>query len=432
MPKVTIIGAGSHFTRALATDIVLIPDIQSGEFALVDTDAERLKLAKGLVEKVIQMTGRDWKVVASTERREVMKGSDYLINTVDVGGVEAVRIEHEIPLKYGVKQCIGDTIGPGGLFKALVTIPVWLDILRDAEDLCPDALVLNYTNPMSMVTLAGVRSSSMQMVGLCHSVQGTSKALARYADVPYEEMMWQCGGINHMAWFTKLSRNGEDLYPVLRGRCKTPEIWEQDPVRFEMMLQMGYFVTESSGHFSEYVPYFRKRDDLRERFMRPGSGGETGSRNRRYPERRKEIDEQIRQELKGEVEIPLGRSHEYASVIIEAHQADRPAVIHGSFLNTGLIENLPQDGVVEVPCLVDANGYQPCYFGSLPPQLAALCASNMNVFELGVAAALEKDREAAVHALMLDPLTAAVCSLDEIRSMKNELFEAEKDLLPGF
>lgn len=432
MTKVTIIGAGSHFTRALATDIVLIPGIEVGEFALVDTDARRLKLAQGLVEKVIALTGKSWKVIASTDRRQVLAGSDYVINTIDVGGVDAVRLEHEIPLKYGIKQCIGDTIGPGGLFKALVTIPVWLDILQDAEELCPEALILNYTNPMSMVTLAGVRQSSMQMVGLCHSVQNTSRALARYASVPYEEMRWRCGGINHMAWFTELSHKGMDLYPVLRERCREPEIWEQDPVRFEMMRQMGYFVTESSGHFSEYVPYFRKRDDLIERFMRPGFGGETGFRYTRYPKRRKEIDEQICRELAGEVEIPINRSDEYASVIIEAHQSNRPAVIHGSFLNTGLIENLPQDGVVEVPCLVDGNGYQPCCFGPLPPQLAALCASNMAVFELGVIAALEHDREAAVHALMLDPLTAAVCSLDEIRSMTEELFEAEKGLLKGF
>jgi alpha-galactosidase len=272
----------------------------------------------------------------------------------------------------------------------------------------------------------------MQMAGLCHSVQKTSRALARYADVPYEEMQWRCGGINHMAWFTELSHQGHDLYPVLRERCKIPEIYEQDPVRFEVMLELGAFVTESSGHFSEYVPYFRKRDDLIEKYMRPDFGGETGFRYRRYPQRRKEVDEQIRQELSGAGEIPTERSDEYASVIIEAHQTDRPAVVHGSFLNTGLIDNLPQDGVVEVPCLVDANGYQPCYFGSLPPQLAALCASNMAVFELGVIAALEHDREAAVYALMLDPLTAAVCSLNEIRSMANDLFEAERDLLPGF
>jgi alpha-galactosidase len=384
------------------------------------------------VEKVVRETGGKWRVTGSTDRRRVMRGSDYLIITIDVGGPAAVKLEHEIPLKYGIKQCIGDTIGPGGLFKALVTIPVFVDILRDAERLCPDALVLNYTNPMCMVTLSGIRTCEMEMVGLCHSVQHTSKALSRYAGVPYEEMQWECGGINHMAWFTELSHKGQDLYSVLRQRCKDPAIWEQDPVRFEMMLQMGYFVTESSGHFSEYVPYFRKRDDLIARFMRPGFGGETGRRYKRYPRHRRELDAQIRKELDGGIPIPLERSHEYASIIIEAHQTNRPAVIHGNVLNSGLIDNLPQDGVVEVACLVDRNGFQPCRFGPLPHQLAALCASNMNVFELGTTAALEYDREAAIHALMLDPLTAAVCSLDEIRSMAEELFEAEKDMLPEY
>ena len=432
MPKVTIIGAGSQFTRTLATDIILIPAIESGEFALVDTDRERLDLAHGLVQRVIDMAGKGWTVTSSVERREAMGGSDYLINTIDVAGVEAVRHEYEIPLKYGVQQCIGDTVGPGGVFKALRTIPAWLDILRDAEQLCPDALVLNYTNPMSMVTLAGIRASAMQMVGLCHSVQNTSEALARYAGVPYEEMRWKCGGINHMAWFTELSRRGKDLYPVLRERCREPEVWEQDPVRFEVMLQLGAFVTESSGHFSEYVPYFRKRDDLIERFMRSDYRGETGFYATSWPRWREERDQRIRRELSGEEAIPMKRSHEYASVIIEAHETDRPAVIHGSVLNAGLIDNLPMDGVVEVACLVNRNGFQPCRFGPLPPQLAGLCAANMRVFELSVRAVLERDREAAIHAVMLDPLTAAVCSLDEIRSMVEELFEAERGLLPGF
>ena len=283
-----------------------------------------------------------------------------------------------------------------------------------------------------MVTLAGMRRSSMQMVGLCHSVQGTSEALARYAGVPYEEMKWKCGGINHMAWFTELSHRGRDLYPVLRERCREPQIYEQDPVRFEVMLQLGAFVTESSGHFSEYVPYFRKRDDLIERYMRQGYRGETGFYATGWPRWRDERDERIRRELSGEGAIPMERSHEYASVIIEAAETNRPAVIHGSVLNRGLIDNLPSDGVVEVACMIDRNGIQPCRFGPLPLQLAGLCAANMRVFELGVRAALEHDREAAVHAIMLDPLTAAVCSLEEMRCMAEELFEAERDLLPGF
>ncbi|MDP3061703.1 MAG: alpha-glucosidase/alpha-galactosidase, partial [Chloroflexota bacterium] len=361
-----------------------------------------------------------------------LDGSDYVINVIEVAGLDTVRAEFEIPLKYGVKQVVGDTMGPGGVFKALRTIPSWLAILKDCERLCPNALVLNYTNPMSMVSLAAARASSMRVVGLCHSVQKTSRALAGYAGVPYEEMRWTCGGINHLAWFTELSHKGRDLYPALRERCKLPEIYDQDPMRFEAMLHLGCFPTESSGHHSEYVPYFRKRDDLIRRFDRSGYRGETGFYAHNWPQWRRDLDERIRRELSGQEPIKLERSHEYASDIIEAVETDRPAVIHGSVPNTGLIDNLPRDGVVEVACMIDGTGIHPCHFGPLPPQLAALCASNMAVFELGVRAALHHDREAAVHAVMLDPLTAAVCSLDEIRRMVVELFEAERPFLPGF
>jgi alpha-galactosidase len=217
-------------------------------------------------------------VEASTERRKVMGGSDYIINFIEVNGLQTVQFDHEIPMKYGIKQCIGDTIGPGGIFKALRTGPDWLDILHDAEELCPDALVLNYTNPMSILTLAALRDTDMQVVGLCHSVQGTSEQLASYADVPYQEMQWRCAGINHNAWFTELTHHGEDLYPLLKERTHDPDFFDQDPARFEFMRQFGYFVTESSGHFSEYLPYFRKRDDLIEKYDRDGYRGKTGAR----------------------------------------------------------------------------------------------------------------------------------------------------------
>ncbi len=432
MPRVTIIGAGSGFTRPLCTDILLIPELESGTFALVDIDAERLELAHQLVEKVIELIGKNWSVEASTDRCKVLADSDYVINTIEVSGLQTVRADNDIPLKYGVKQCIGDTIGPGGLFKGLRTIPVWVEILQDIERLCPKALVMNYTNPMSMMTLAGLKSSNLQIVGLCHSVQGTSKLLAEYLDVPYEDLKWRCGGINHMSWFTELSYQGEDMYPRLRERCKDPEIYERDPVRFETMLHFGYFVTESSGHFSEYVPYFRKRDDLIEKYCRDGYRGETNFYANNWPIWRREHDEHSRRYLSGEEQVPLQRSHEYASVIIEAAEANKPAVIYGSVLNKGLIEILPSDGVVEVACMIDRNGVNPCRFGALPPQLAALNRSNMAVYELGVKAALEHDRQAALHALLLDPLTAAVCSPAEIKQMFDELFEAEKEYLPGF
>ncbi|MCK4590358.1 MAG: alpha-glucosidase/alpha-galactosidase, partial [Candidatus Latescibacteria bacterium] len=376
--------------------------------------------------------GKNWSVEVSTDRCKVLAGSDYVINTIEVSGLQTVRADNDIPLKYGVKQCIGDTIGPGGLFKGLRTIPAWVKILHDIERLCPEALVLNYTNPMSMMTLAGVKSSDLQIVGLCHSVQGTSKLLAEYLDVPYQDLKWRCGGINHMSWFTELSYQGEDMYPRLRERCKDPQIYERDPVRFETMLHFGYFVTESSGHFSEYVPYFRKRDDLIEKYCRDRYRGGTSFYADNWPHWRRECDERLQRYLSGEEEIPLKRSHEYGSVIIEAAEKNEPAVIYGSVLNKGLIDNLPSDGVVEVACMIDRNGVNPCRFGALPPQLAALNRSNMAVYELGVKAALEHDRQAALHALLLDPLTAAVCSPAEIKQMFDELFEAEKEYLPGF
>lgn len=433
MPRVTILGAGSGFTRRLTADIMQIPDIGSGQFALVDIDSERLELAHKIVEKIVELSGHDWTVEASTDRRKVLAGSDYIINTIEVSGVKTVGFDYEIPLKYGVKQCIGDTVGPGGIFKGLRTIPGWLGILKDAEELCPNALVLNYTNPMAMMTLAGLLSSKMQIVGLCHSVQGSSHGLADYLGVPYEELEWQCAGINHMAWFTVLRHKGEDMYPRLLADYEAnPAKYEGDMVRMELTKHLGYYVTESTGHMSEYIPYFRKRDDLLEKYLRDGYSGGTGFYATSWPTWRKNCDESIRKQLRGEEDIDLSRSYEYASTIIEAHMFNRPTVIHGNVLNTnsGLIENLPPDACVEVPVMIDRNGYNPCRFGRLPRQCAALNLSNIVEQQLLVEAVLTGDREAAVHALMVDPLTAAVCSPEEIRCMFDELWEAEVEYMP--
>jgi alpha-galactosidase len=308
---------------------------------------------------------------------------------------------------------------------------VWLDILRDCERLCPDAWVLNYTNPMSILTLAALQGTTMRTVGLCHSVQGTSRRLAHYLEIPYEDLEWQCAGINHNAWFTELRCGGEDMYPRLRERVTDPAIYEQDPVRFEIMLHFGAFVTESSGHFSEYVPYFRKRPDLLARYMRPGYEGESGFYANNWPTWRLDNDRRIREMLDGTREVSLERSHEYASTIVEAIALDRPAVIHGNVRNTGLIDNLP-DGCVEVACLVDHNGVQPCHVGPLPEQLAALNRSHMAIHTLVVQALLTGDREAARYALLLDPLSAAVCSPTELSALFDELWEAEREYLIPF
>ncbi|MCP4357000.1 MAG: alpha-glucosidase/alpha-galactosidase, partial [Chloroflexi bacterium] len=259
--KITIIGAGSAvFATEIMADILATPALESGVFALVDIHAGRLELAQQMAEFLVAQSGRHWTVEASADRTKVLPGSNYVVNTIEVAGRENVRHDYDIPLKYGVDQCIGDTVGPGGLFKSLRTLPAWLEILADVERLAPDALVMNYTNPMSLTVLTGVRASNLSIVGLCHSIQHTSHQLAEYLDISWDEIDWRAAGINHLAWFTKLECNGENLYPILQKRIEqNTDIYEQDPVRFEMMKQLGAFVTESSGHMSEYTGYFRKR-----------------------------------------------------------------------------------------------------------------------------------------------------------------------------
>jgi len=431
--KFTIIGAGSTvFSTELMTDMLLTPGLDEGVFGLVDIDAERLELAHRVGEYLIERSGRNWTVEASTDRTEILPGSDYVVNTIEVAGLPNVRHDYDIPLKYGVDQCIGDTIGPGGLFKALRTLPAWIEILADVERLAPRALVMNYTNPMSLTVLTGVRASSLPIVGLCHSIQHTSQQLAEYLDIPYEEIDWRAAGINHLAWFVQLERNGEDLYPLLRERIKDPKIYEQDPVRFDMMLHLGAFPTESSGHVSEYSGYYRKRPDLIKRYCRSGYRGESGFYANNWPTWRAENDQWLRDILAGKETYEMKRGPEFASYIVEAMKTNKPTVIYGNVLNTGLIDNLPQDGVVEVACLVDRKGIQPTHFGPLPTHLALLNQQHMAFHDLVATAVLEQDREAAVHALMVDPLTAAVCSLEEIRQMFDEMVAAERDYLPSF
>lgn len=432
MPYITIIGAGSAvFSRQLMTDILQIEGLDEGCFALVDIDAERLELAHNIAERLIAHSGKNWHVKASTERREVLAGSDFIINTIEVAGLTNVQYDFELPMKYGINQCIGDTIGPGGIFKALRTGPAWLDILHDAEQLCPDALVLNYTNPMSILTLAALTGTRMRTVGLCHSVQDTAAELAHYLEVPLDELEWQCAGLNHNSWFTLLRHHGQDMYPRLRERARISEVYEQDPVRFDFMQHFGAFVTESSGHFSEYTPYYRKRPGLIERYCRDGYRGETGYYAHNWATWRKENDTEIQEMLAGTRELDFTRSNEYGADIVEAVMLNRPTVFHGNVRNTGLIDNLP-DGCVEVACLVDRNGVQPTHFGPLPEQLAAINRSHMAIHTLMSEALLTHNKEAARYALLLDPLSAAVCSPAELSALFDELWEAERDYLQPF
>ena len=459
--KVTLFGAGSAFTPTLLNDVLRIPGNDRGEIALVDIDASRLKTMHGVITNLVAQLGKadSWKVSASTNRRDVLKGSTYITNCIEVSGLDCVRYDNDIPLNYGVDQCIGDTIGPGGLFKALRTIPVWLDVLRDAERLCPDALVLNYTNPMSMMCLAAARTTSMKVVGLCHSVQGTTHLLAGRAGVPYDECEWECAGINHLAWITTFKHKGRDLYPLLKrkatadiartlkeGRPKlkrasqyhwdAPE-WHRDIVRKDMLLHFGAFITESSGHLSEYLPYYRKNQKILDAYCREGYDGGTRFYASNWPTWRKNADRDRLRLLAGKDKLERERSWEYASWIIEAREKNTPFRIHGNVINnhrTGgpLISNLPTDGCVEVACMIDRNGINPTVYGALPPQMAGLCASHMYFHELGATAAIERSKEAAIHALMLDPLTAAICSPAQIQKMALELFAAEKKFLPGY
>jgi len=431
--KITYIGAGSAvFARQIMTDVLAIDGLDRGTFALVDIDADRLDLARRIGERLVARAGKDWRVLASTDRRDVLDKSDFIVNSIEVAGRENVHHDYEIPMRYGVDQCIGDTIGPGGIFKALRTGPAWLEIVEDVRRVCPQAIVLNYTNPMSILTLAAMRATGLPVVGLCHSVQGTSRQLAHYLDVPYEDLRWRCAGINHNAWFTQLSVDDRDLYPRLREVARTPEVYEQDPVRFEVMLHLGAFVTESSGHFSEYVPYFRKRPELIVRYCRDGYLGESGFYAHGWPQWQEDHRRLAEEWASGQKPMPAERSSEYAADIVEAAMLHRPKVIYGNVANDGLVENLPQGGCVEVACLVDRNGVQPCHFGRLPEQLAALNRAHMAVHELVVEALLRRDRGAARYALMLDPLTAAVCSLEEIDRLFEEMWQAQRPFLRTF
>ena len=435
MPKITLIGAGSVvFTRNLCSDILLTPALQESTIALMDIDPARLAQARDLVQALVDQRGLKAQVVATTERREAVQDTDYVITTFQQGGLDAYALDIEIPQRYGVEQCVGDTLGPGGVFRALRTIPVLIDLCRDLDDLAPDALLINYVNPMAANCWAVDVVTGRPCVGLCHSVQGTSEMLAAWIGVPYEEVAFLCAGINHQSWFLEFRRGDEDLYPLLWEAIGRPAVYTQEPVRIELMKYFGYFVTESSGHASEYVPYFRKNarmvnEDLVPRFKDPANHwfdfGRTGGYLRYCVSRLTEAQKEYQELLAGIGNLPTHRTHEYGSYIVEAMETNRPARINGNVPNWGLIDNLPQGCCVEVPCLVDSNGIQPTTIGALPTQLAALNRTNVNVQELIVEAALTGDTDAVYHAVMLDPLTAAVCTLPQIRAMVSEMLAAQ-------
>jgi len=439
--KIALIGAGSVvFTRNLINDILSYPALAGSTIALMDIDAERLQLARDLIIAMIADRQVPATVEATMDRRQAIRGASYVIVTIQVGGLEAYAQDIEIPARYGVGQCVGDTIGPGGVFRGLRTIPVLLEICREMDELCaPGALLLNYSNPMAINCWA-VATTGRPHVGLCHSVQGTSRVLAHWIDAPYEEVSYRAAGINHQAWFLEFQHLGADAYPRLREGVKDSAVRGEEPVRIALMDHFGYFVTESSGHASEYMPYLRKTPEavnaLVQQFKSPADHwfdwGRTGGYLKHCRELLPSYLDEVKAQATGQKPLPSGRSDEFGAGIINALETNDPYRFNGNIPNAGLITNLPQGSCVEVPCLADQMGVQPTVVGDLPEQLAGLNRTMINVQALAALGGVTGNREAIHHAVLLDPLTAAVCDMDQIHAMVDELLAAEATWLPQF
>jgi alpha-galactosidase len=436
MPKITFMGAGSTvFAKNVLGDCMLTESLRDAHIALYDVDAARLRGSRVMLENLNQNVNEGRAKITAhlgvRSRRAALRGADYVVNAIQVGGYEpATVIDFEVPKKYGLRQTIGDTLGIGGIFRALRTIPVCLAFARDMEAVCPNAWFLNYVNPMAMITGAMLRASSIRTVGLCHSVQVCAWGLLHHVGMTdgRKDLRWKVAGINHQGWLLEIRDGDRDLYPEIRKRAAAmnraarrkggQKHW--DMVRFEIMRHFGYYVTESSEHSAEYMPYWitSRFPELVEEFNIPLD---------EYPRRcRAQIDhwKELSRQLVGDKALTHQRSHEYSSYIMEAMETDVPARIGGNVLNTGLITNLPRQAVVEVACLVDRNGVQGTYVGDLPEQLAALNRTNINVQLLTIEAALSRDREAVYRAAMLDPHTGSELALDQIRSLCDDLIKA--------
>ncbi|MHB9134119.1 MAG: alpha-galactosidase [Armatimonadota bacterium] len=432
MPKITLIGAGSVvFARNIMSDCLSYPELADGTYVLYDIDEGRLRTAEKMANRLAQAWNVKPTIIATNDACVALEGADYAVNMIQVGGYQpSTVIDFEIPKKYGIRQTIGDTLGIGGIFRALRTIPVMMDYGRLMEDVCPDVTFLNYVNPMSMNTWAMIEGTGIKTIGLCHSVQGSYRHLCEAVGVNPDEVNYTCAGINHMAFYLTLEHNGEDLYPRIFDKVQSGEYApDWDRVRLDMMLRLGYYITESSEHFSEYSSWYIKRDrpDLIEKYNIPLD---------EYPRRcigQNESWNNMAADLEaGKGFENLHRSSEYGSRIIHSMETGEPTVIHGNVLNHKLIDNLPENCCVEVPCLIDKNGIQPMKVGSLPPHLAAMNRTAINVQELTVMAALTGIKDLVYHAAMMDPHCAAELSLDEIWSLCDDLFEAHGDWIPQF
>ncbi|HFK7185386.1 TPA: alpha-glucosidase/alpha-galactosidase [Serratia odorifera] len=434
MIKVTFMGAGSTiFAKNVLGDIMCTPVLQEVEIALYDIDSGRLNESLTMLNNINQNVNGGKAIITPylgvEQRRAALKNADYVVNAIQVGGYDPCTItDFEVANRFGLRQTIADTLGIGGIFRALRTIPVLFSFARDMEEVCPDAWLLNYTNPMASLTGAMLRYTGVKTVGLCHSVQVCAETLLKSVDMPSDDVQFHIAGINHMAWLLDIRRHGQDLYPEIKRRAAALHGKHDDMVRHEIMKIFGYYVTESSEHNAEYMPYWIKRNypELIERFNIPLD---------EYPRRCVEQIaqwEQQKQALTHDSHLSHTRTHEYASYIIEAMETDRPYKIGGNVLNSGVITNLPNEACVEVPCLVDGQGVTPCHVGNLPEQLAALNRTNINTQLLTIEAAVSQKREAIYHAALLDPHTSAELSIDDIRKLCDALIEAHGDWLPAY
>lgn len=431
MPKIALIGAGSTvFAKNLLGDILSFPELSASTIHLHDIDEERLRTSEIVAHRVAEALGADPVILTTTDRRRALADCDYVITMFQIGGYKpATVVDFEIPKRYGLRQTIADTLGIGGIMRGLRTIPVLLELCREMETLCPRAVLLNYVNPMAMNCWAINRATTIRAVGLCHSVQGTAEQLARDIGVPFDEINYLCAGINHVAFYLRFERDGRDLYPLIRQVAADGRVPHWNRVRYEVFERLGYFVTESSEHFSEYVPWFIKRDrpDLIEKFNIPLDEYITRCENQIA------AWEMMRSFLEDRsMSIAVERSHEYGAYIIHSLETGMPRVVYGNVANEQLIDNLPVGCCVEVPCLVDRNGIQPTRIGALPPQLAAVMQTNINVQSLTVEAALTGKREHIYHAAMLDPHTAAELDPAQIHSLVDDLLAAHAGWLPDY
>ena len=439
MNKFAFIGGGSFgFTRKLVKDILTFPAFQDAEIALMDIDEERLAYIKEACEKIVRAGKYSAKVTATTDRVEALKGADGVVCTVLAGDVDVWKYDITIPKKYGVDINVGDTRGPAGIFRALRTIPLMLDICADIEKYCPDAIFLNYTNPMAMLCRAmQEKFPNLNINGLCHSVQGTAEMLANWCKVDPNEVDYTCAGVNHQAFYLEFKHNGKDLYPTLKEVMKDEEIYNKEQVRNNMFLNLDYYVTESSGHNSEYVAWYRKREDLIEKYCTHGTDWNPGEHAyilNEYTKRKDTWKNDIKEFLDTpDEEIDITRGFEYAAFIFNACFGDNTIYkFNGNVRNFNLIDNLPYGCCVEVPVVASKNKLEAIAVGKLPEQLAVLINTTARCEELAVQAALEGDARKVFWACAFDPLTSAVLSLDEIQEMVTEMLEQNKDYLPWY